>query len=392
MTNSIPDWVKRNNIIDTENLTNDDYNYLTEWVHKNHIKPEDYLVEKCDDYQVVFLGEHHQVENYIQFLIKVIPRLYNEANVTRIGLEVCNKDDNEKIEKLVTNDKFDENLQLEIARSQNWQGWAYKDYWEILRAVWKFNKSLTSEQDKLLVKGIDKKLNFPKLRNWLDFGNEPKEDEKEELLKKAKNYGDRDELMSNNIEEEIIKKNKKAIILIGNLHCFTDYKMPIIKKGKITDEKHTSTAYLLEQKYKEKIFSIRLHSPLPAVKNIKEDHLGGAKHLRGVIDEIIEKTNIKKTAFDISSSPFSSLRNNKCLFFHNQKEITYKDVFKGYIVVAPLKDLYRCEMIPDFITEEMFENSKGFLSNKFERDFKNTKDMNEFLYQEREKAFPEFNN
>ena len=59
------------------------------------------------------------------------------------------------MDDLVTGKEYNDALQLEIARSQGWKAWGEKEYWDVLKTVWKLNQSLPVNSRKMRVIGLD---------------------------------------------------------------------------------------------------------------------------------------------------------------------------------------------------------------------------------------------
>ena len=46
-------------------------------------------------------------------------------------------------------------------RDNLWLIWGFKDYWDVLRAVWSFNKDLSDDQEKITVIGLETDADMP---------------------------------------------------------------------------------------------------------------------------------------------------------------------------------------------------------------------------------------
>ncbi len=92
---------------------------FVEWLGEYGNSPTAYAVERAQRHQVLIFGESHFNRSHVKFLSKIIPRLYRQAGVTCIAVEFCNREDNEKIHRLITASNFDRKLLLQIARNQN---------------------------------------------------------------------------------------------------------------------------------------------------------------------------------------------------------------------------------------------------------------------------------
>jgi thioredoxin-related protein len=102
--------------------------------------PEDYVVEKFSKYDIVFVGEIHRVKHDVELIHNLIPRLY-KAGVYNLGIEFGRYEDQDKVDRLITADKYDEDLARWLQFKQ-FVGWGYKEYEDIYRKAWELNKSL----------------------------------------------------------------------------------------------------------------------------------------------------------------------------------------------------------------------------------------------------------
>ena len=71
------------------------------------ISPEEYIVAKFRDHQIVFLGEMHSVKQNLVFLQGLIPKLY-EAGIYNLGFEFSSYEDQPRIDQLLTTDIYHE--------------------------------------------------------------------------------------------------------------------------------------------------------------------------------------------------------------------------------------------------------------------------------------------
>jgi len=52
---------------------------LLGYLKQNHKSPEDYVLAKFKDHQIVFVGEYHRIKHDAEFIQHLIPRLYEEG-------------------------------------------------------------------------------------------------------------------------------------------------------------------------------------------------------------------------------------------------------------------------------------------------------------------------
>jgi hypothetical protein len=167
--------------------------------------PKDYVISKFKDYDYVFLGEYHRNKQDVDFVISLIPDLY-ENGIRNIAYEFYEYEFQPIIDSLLTAKEWDEKMLYHNITKTN-VTWGYFEYLDLFKKVWEFNQTLNPDQDKfrLVVLGYD----------YNPCKNNPFED------------FDPDEFMADVIEKEIISKDEKALIYCGIHHAFTKYKQPV---------------------------------------------------------------------------------------------------------------------------------------------------------------------
>lgn len=345
------------------------------WLDQHGRLPVDYVVEKARQHQVTIVGESHFNRDHLLLLHEAIPRLYHEAGVRCLGLEVCTRADNEAIHHLITAPEYSRGLALRIARAQFWHNWGGKEYWDIFEAVWRLNRTLADDQPKMRVVGIDRRtdaisfsLGFPgddavKGPFW----------EKMRILRvlpELPKFFFRDESMAREIEREIIEKGDRGLVWVGRHHSFVNYKQPGQKKGRM--------AYILHQKWGDGIFQIWLHSEYPSPTIVHKDYSGPQPEIKHFLERIMAVRHHAPVGFDISGSPFMRLRDSAAYYFHDQPTVGLGDLALGYVYLGPESRSKKCEWIDGFITSDMFARYRPFYEADARRPFRNATDVNDF--------------
>jgi uncharacterized RDD family membrane protein YckC len=361
---------------------------FTSWIKKKGQSPEDYLVRIATEHKVTLLGEIHDQKDNLEFLNTAIPDLYFKSGVRCIGMEVIPADMNKSIEKLVNNEQYDDELAMKIARSQPWQIWGDKEYWDVLKTVWKLNKRLPANAPKMRLIGLDGDWAGPDI-GVLNIGADKRGNapflEKFKILPAIKDIfieGNRESIMASNIEEEMIKKGDKGVALVGFSHTMPQLGYPIIQNHKVVTVQQRM-GLLLGQKYKNQVFAIELFQPLdPDVENKAHPPV-----LQSFIETVLNKSDKTSVGFSIKNSPFEFIRDSYSDIFDYYPSICYVDVTAGLIVLKPLDKMQRCTWIKGYISDEMYMKYKPFYELVAKQRFTNAKEVNAFFKRKLEDNF-----
>jgi hypothetical protein len=349
------------------------------WLNKHAQSPDSFAVATASKYQLTMFGESHGCKNNLDFFNSIIPDLYFKAGVRCIGMECIPSSMNKKIAGLVNDKDFNEKLSLQIARSQPWKMWGMEEYWDVLRTVWKLNKSLPDSCPKMRVVGIDMDWTGPRLAMMLPKGSDDglKHIPFWEKFKLFTSVGDfikliyREELMASNVENEIFKKGDKGVLLIGSAHAQLNYGYPVIRDNKVRFVK-ARFGLLLNQKYKGKIGQILLWQSMADDENKK-------KELDKFIESVMYKRDTVPAGFTIENSPFADIRDSDAPFFNKYQSICFEDITQGLIFLKPLNKLEPCTPTKNYISREMFLTYKPFYEHKLNHKISDTEECNLLL-------------
>jgi uncharacterized RDD family membrane protein YckC len=369
---------KPSEVIEVSKITND--TLFTNWLNKHAQSAESYAIDMAKTHQVTLFGEVHDSKDNLQFFGSIINDLYYKAGVRCIAMEVIPASMNGEIEKLIDAKEYDDELAMEIARSQGWKSWGDKEYWDVLKTVWKLNKGLPANAHKMRLVGIDddwEMANIVLLNTGGDKRGPTPFTEKFRVLPAIKdiiNGSYRDEIMARNIEKEIIEKNDKGVVWVGFAHTMLQYGWPIIQNHKVVLIKQR-LGLLLSQKYKNKIFQIELfQSFYPEIDNTVHPPV-----LRSFIETVMEKRNSAPTGFSILNSPFANIRDSYSDYFNTNPSICYEDIAQGLIFIKPINEIKHCTWTEGYISNEMFMNYKPLYDLIATRKFANAKDVNGYF-------------
>ncbi len=359
-------------LVDVNSIKQKDHEIFAKWLNENGKDPVDYVVEAVSKHQITIFGEVHHIRDNLQFLSQIVPDLYHHAGVTCIAMEVLTMEDNAKLAKLVTDERFDNDLAMQIARDEGWKAWGDKEYWDVLETVWQLNKSLPAGAKKLRLVGLDFQWDGPSFSMIKGQSEETSGGPIWEKLRLIRILHDfvflmkRDEVMARNVEKEIIEKGERGIVWVGLNHDYINYRQAWVQKGQVINE-WGRMGFMLHYKYGEKVFHIRLHNSY------------GSPQVAGLIEKAAAERGNLSVGFDVIGSPFGCLREKDAEYYRFQPNVCFADVASGYIYLGPQNKLKRCRWQDGYVTNEMFVKNKPYYEYECGHKLKNVDEANKSL-------------
>lgn len=314
-----------------------------DYLEQNKCSPEDFIIKAFTNREVILLAEDHRVKENLEFLQSLIPKLY-QAGVYNIGMEFGAFEDQSKLDSLVNAPKYSEDIARQLMFNYN-TGWAFKEYMDVYKAAWEFNKSLSSEKPKFRIVNLSYKF------HWSSFNGV----RTPENMKIVFHQGNPESFRFHIVEKEILNKKQKIIIITGAIHASTKYKFPVydyLAKDYVRYE-NTWFGNQLYNKLGDKVYSIILHHPFSNYPNKKPFLVSPAN---GNIEKIMAKLNKPKVGFDLASTPMGQLNDNSYYSLGNNN-LKLSDIYDGYIFLKPLNNLNGCTIDTLFINDKNWSSA-----------------------------------
>jgi uncharacterized iron-regulated protein len=328
--------------IDVIDIKDANYSPYLAYLKQNAKVPIQYVLDKFKKHDVVILGEMHEVKENLEFVRNLIEPLYRSSGVRCFVMETLKSKNNALINKLVTGKEYDQQLAMRLFRDTYWPFWGFKEYMDIVQAVWKLNHSLPAEAERFKIIGLE--------QDWdaydRFFGS------------KSTPVVSRDEHMAKIVAKEVLEKNRKALVLIGFNHSFTHYKQPRLKDGKLVGE-WPRFGYILYEEYGDRLFQICLHKWQSKLTKSSE-----LCSLVGFIETMLSLNGNQPVGFDIENSPFAHLRDRDNYYFAYQKDVVFSDITQGYIFFKRIERLGGITWVNGFIDESNFEKAKAIAQKR----------------------------
>jgi len=323
---------------------------LLSYLKQNYKTPEDYILTKFKDHQIVFVGEYHRIQHDVLLIQRMIPLLY-KAGIYNLGIEFGIHQDQERVDKLINAPVYDEQAAREIMFDFA-SYWGYKEYMDIYRAAWEVNRKLPQGAPHFHVVNLNATTDWSFIKSEDDRKNP-------ELMKKVFPEGDSDTVMAETIIREFVNRGQKALIYSGIHHAFTRYKQPVYAQGKFVRFVENRMGNLVYQKLGDKVFTIYLHAPWSDKSYENELYPAG-----GVIDAFFAKeTGLRPVGFDLAGTPFGELAGAGSIYEEGYSPFTLKLYADGYIFTKPISQYQGVTVDEKFITEGNFKRAVEQIAN-----------------------------
>lgn len=326
-----------------------------QYVQNNFISPEDYIIEKFKNHDVVILGEMHRIKHNTELVQKVIPLLYKNGIYT-VAIEFALYEDQPLIDTLITAPEYDEALaqkiNLNALLSIGLGG--YQEYCDIFKAAWKVNAGLPEDARKMRILGLNNTLDWSILKTQEDENNN---ELRMQIFKNAseKHWADR-------LKAEVLEKGEKALCYCGMHHAFSKYKQPIVNKGKFIRFVNDRFGNYLYSEIKDKVVTIALHYPWISAKGYEADFV---LPVDGKIDMLLASLPEDKQCFgfDTVDTPMGTFTSTTSYYKFGYDNFCLRNFCDGYICQGRFNQYEGVTYIKNFINEANIERTKIFFPN-----------------------------
>lgn len=332
---------------------------LESYLRSHHMTPEEYVLSKFKEQDVVIIGEYHRIKHDVKLIQDLIPLLY-ENGVFVLGSEFGRQEDQDRIDSLINAPNYDESLARNILFDQ-FVSWGYQEYLDIYRVAWQLNRSLPENARKFRILGLDCS------PDW-SFIEKPEDRDDSTVMKKVwKGCGEDD--WAQVILGEVVGKGEKALIHCGIHHAFSEYEQPIFneeKKDFIRFEDRRLGNYIYREIGK-RVITIFLHSPWCSSEGYSEPTVYAAD---GIIDALMAgmEPGCGRVGFDVKGTPFGKLPGETSIYKHGYEDFALEMFCDGYIYQMPLSKYQGVTPIDGFINEKNIEEARLQSSNPGLRD------------------------
>lgn len=297
---------------------------LADYVVSHYQTPEDFVASQFKDHDIVFIGEHHNISQNLDFLQALIPRLAG-SGVYNLGFEFALYEDQAKLDKWITAETFDEDLAREISYQRSAVVYVVERI-GVFRAVWQVNRQRPKGARTFRIVGL----------NRLD-GTEllPKDTPLEEMLRVSDKFlgGHRRDMVNRDwtdvISKEFIAKGEKAAIYCGSGHSNTKFRLD---RRPMTAH-FTSMGNFIYNYIGDRAMTVIMHQGLVEFPKDKNDSAFTA------IERLMEGVpkQYRRVALSTAGTPFGDLPIPAVMGYREGRSSGFRmaDYCDGYVFLVP---------------------------------------------------------
>lgn len=301
--------------------------------------PEDYIVSKFRDREIVFLGEWHRIRQDALLVQRLIPLLYR-AGVRNLGMELGCEEYQDRVDALLSAPAYDESL-VRWMMFQRDVTFGYQEYLGIYRAAWEFNRTLAPGEPRFRIVHLDYRYDYAKVRPGMEFRD----------WREVYSKGRRDAHMAGVLEREILDRHEKALVYCGMAHAVARLRLPNYDHtlGWLLYYETDSTAQIVERTAPRSTFVISLHMPWPSRRSPADSEYP----VDGAIDAVMTDTPGYAVGFDVRGSPFGELGDSRSTYSLDERGgFTLADFCDGYVFLGHFRDCEGMTPVPDFVNPD----------------------------------------
>ena len=307
----------------------------TDFLENQNQSAKDYVLSLFDKYDYIILTERlHYEKTQYDFIVDLISdkRFINKVGTIFTEVGVSTQRDNVQALLQANNLSPEEvkKMALNIFRDIEWLDWDKSSYYDFLIKLYDINSKL--EPDKKL------KLEYADVPfSWENFEN------RKQYIDFQKTLNDRDSIMASQIISTIKgndfakDKRHKALIILNYRHGFTNIRLTL------DGPKENNTGRYLKEYFQDNIASVLINT----VYNRNDDNFYLIQN--GKWDAAFELTQKNNIGFNFVDSPFGK---DAFDLYPIQNDLTYKDVFQGFIYTSSIDSFIFEKGVPNFITDD----------------------------------------
>lgn len=283
--------------------------------------PVEYVLSKIRGHRAVLLGETHWIRHDVQLVIDLVPRLQS-AGADAVGMEMLPASSQPAIDRIVAAGTWDAAAAMSVLRVG---AWPYREYLEIIHAVWKHNREQPADRKKLKLIALG-----------------PGTDWRERLLPRGETY---DQFMARLVLDFLKEPGRRILVYAGIHHAFTRYHQPELPRDQRVERFMDRMGNILWREIGEEVFFVLLEAPWQC-RTQEGNGWTRCLPVRGAVDCAAAALD-HPAGFDIAGSPFADLRiTPDFLYGLGYPSLRLVDFADGYVWTRPIEEYQGVGVIP----------------------------------------------
>ncbi len=329
---------------------------LEAWLGEHGQEPADYALGLFSEHEVVLLGEQHRIRHDALFVQDLLPRLA-EVGVTVFATEFARRIDQPLLDSLMAAPEWDENLGREIIFRQ-FVVWGYREYVDILKTAWAFNRDRPDGADLLSVVALNHEMDFSHFKSEADWDND-------DVWKQVK--GPQTEADWAQVILDEVEAGRKVLVHCGMHHAFTGFKQPRVREGVFSGFAKDRMGNYLREALGTRVVTVYLHAAWVDSTGMGPGRIHPAD---GRLDAFMlsRAEGPFAVGFNTANSPLGDLPITNAVYAHGYDPLTVSHFCEGWIYTRPLSDYEAVTYIEDWVTEENLDRTRAGVMNPRSRN------------------------
>lgn len=235
---------------------------LAEWLRTHGADPLTYVCDLFERHQVVFVGHHTPTRRAGLFLQDLVAAAYRQG-VGIVAMEYACVDDQARLDAVVTGSTFDEQLARDaLLRWGIRHNFAYREYLNLLSAVWEVNRRFAGSGPPMRVLALDYDLDLDAVTDTADLRTSY-------AWPHLRSRGPVSAHMCDVLLAEVIEPGHRALVLARTAHALTrarrlPHRVWDAIDAEIVGGHVVGAANRVYEVVADRAVTVLIHEPLPA--------------------------------------------------------------------------------------------------------------------------------
>lgn len=344
------------NMVDPPSISEELQADLEAWLSEDGQDPADYVLGLFAGHDVVLLGEQHRILHDVLFVQELLPRL-SAVGVTVLATEFARRVDQPLLDSLMAVPEWDEQLAREIIFRQ-FVVWGYREYVDILKAAWEFNRDMPDGAEPLRVVALNHEMDFSHFKSEEDWNND-------DIWKQV--TGPQSEADWARVILGEVESGKKVLVHCGIHHAFSGFRQPRVQRGEFAGFVEGRMGNHLRQALGARAVTVYLHAAWGDSAGVGPQRVHPAT---GRLDAFMlgRAGGPFAVGFNTAGSPLGELPITNAIYSYGYDPLTMALFCDGWIYTQPLGEYETVTYIGDWVTEENLDRARAGSMNPRFRD------------------------